>query len=55
MWPATSARGARGVTGSPTVGSVSSTAWMRSADAAARGTIANMTVPIITAMRIIAM
>ncbi len=55
MWPVTPSRRATGAAGSPTVGSMSSTAWMRSADAAARGTIANITVPIITAMRIIAM
>jgi hypothetical protein len=46
---------AAGVCGSHTEGSVSSTAWIRSAEAAARGTIANMIVAIMTDMRIIAM
>ena len=41
-----------GVSGSQTDGSVSSTSWMRSAEAAARGTIANMNVAIMTDMRI---
>jgi len=44
-----------GCGGSQTEGSASSTAWMRSAEAAARGTIANMAVAIITEIRIWAM
>ena len=41
-----------GFTGGTTLESVSSTSWMRSAHTSARGTMTNMNVAIMTAIRI---